>query len=534
MQKKDDKNIQSSPYEIFLTEVHLNGGDLNATFITSNELVNKIYSETWQLATLSTRGKSTDLKRLYNLKLGYKKTQMLLDVFKYWAKTMAAGTTESRMGAICQIINKYGFKIISDSHFLTSTHALLTTSHKKNLNTLFLVLHDIFLNKDFEVQRAWCTKNLPDEKINPHDPVNGAYSNTEFNTHLDNALINVSIKRNAWFEKMEDTMFLTYSKSVCQIIALISSRRAAQLSQCKICDLSDYGSNNNEIHIDQKLISVLFHKSKINNSGFRAKPEGDVFPFSEFFSKIIINYLADYKVLLKCYCDTFEVEFHQLPWECYPLFPELSSIISEHDLTLPNMHSELLHRNLASVLTSATFSINRIRHTTITRGMESDLSNPELARLTGVTIPAVKNYKDLTKQSRRLINELFNKNNLLSLSFKWSRKDYNEHFAKIYTDEFGRELGGVKKDIGCSGCTKRLGAPLGCYVCGADLFIPFIEADHQPQLSKAQAKQQFLEKTGANHHQLFEIKSIIKRILSVIHLQNEQLIVGGGSVDEQV
>ena len=166
--------------------------------------------------------------------------------------------------------------------------------------------------------------------------------------------------------------------------------------------------------------------------------------------------------------------------------------------------------------------------------MESDLSNPELARLTGVTIPAVKNYKDLTKQSRRLINELFNKNNLLSLSFKWSRKDYNEHFAKIYTDEFGRELGGVKKDIGCSGCTKRLGAPLGCYVCGADLFIPFIEADHQPQLSKAQAKQQFLEKTGANHHQLFEIKSIIKRILSVIHLQNEQLIVGGGSVDEQV
>ena len=142
------------------------------------------------------------------------------------------------------------------------------------------------------------------------------------------------------------------------------------------------------------------------------------------------------------------------------------------------MHSDLLHRNLGSVISSSIFSINRVRHTTITRGMELGLNNPELARLTGVTIPAVKNYKDLTPQSRQMINDRFCKNNLLRKSFSWTLKDFNEHFNKIYTDELGRNLGGIKNDVGCSNCPKKLGAPLGCYACGADLFIPFIADSH--------------------------------------------------------
>lgn len=509
-----------SPYEKFLADVSFNGGDINATFITKADLINKIYSEKWQLTNLSTRGLTTDLTRLYNLELGYKDTEMLLMVFKYWARTMAAGTTESRMGAICSLIGKYGVEIISDAYFLKASYAQLTTSHKKNLNTLFLVLHDIFLKNEFEVQRAWCKDNLPDEKINPHDPINGAYSDTEFNVHIDKALINVSIHRSAWLVNKDDTTFLSYSAAFCKVIVLISSRRAAQLCQCKICDVSNYGVNNDNINIDQKLVAILFHKSKISNSGLRSHPEGDVFPFSEIFSLIILNYLVDYKVLLKKYCDTFEVEFQQLPWECYPLFPDLLSIKCKSDLISPNMHSDLLHRNLGSVITSSAFSVNRIRHSTITRGMESGLNNSELARLTGVTIPAVRNYKDLTPQSRQMINDKFCKNNLLKKSFNWTLKDYNEHFEKVYTDELGRDLGGIKNEVGCTTCTKRLGAPLGCYTCGADLFFPFIEGDHKSQLIKAQAKKSFLVNIGGNHHQLFEISSIIKRIEQVITEQN--------------
>lgn len=532
MPKTYYKGTQQSPYKDFLADVSLNGGDLNATFMTKADLINKIYSKRWQLATLSTRGRTADLTRLYNLELGYEKTLLLLKVFKFWARTMAAGTTESRMGAVCSLIRKYGFQIISDAYFLKGSYTQLTTSHKKNLNTLFLVLHDIFDIKEFKTQRDWCKENLAEEKINPHDPVNGAYSDTEFYAHIDNALIDVSINRSTWLAKKEYTKFLAYSAAVCRTIALISSRRAAQLCQCKICDISSYGIDNDDIHIDQKLVSILFYKSKLNNSGFRATTEGDSFLFTEMFTQIITTYLAEYKALLKSYCETFNTELKQIPWECYPLFPDLLSIRSKNDLISPNMHSDLLHRNLGSILTSSTFSINRVRHSTITRGMELDLNNAQLARLTGVTIPAVKNYKDLTPQSRHLINERFSKNNLLDISFKWCRQDYNEHFDKIYTDELGRELGGVKKDAGCAGCTKKLGAPLGCYTCGADLFIPFIEADHQSQLIKAQAKQGFLKKAGANHHQLFEMKNIIKRILTIIHLQTEQLEMGGGNLDE--
>lgn len=522
MQTNDNKRNQlekPSSYESFLADVSFYGGDLNETFITKADLVNKTYSIKWQLANLSTRGRTTDLTRLYNLGLSYKNTHILLMVFKYWAKVMAAGTTESRMGAVCNIIRTYGIKIISDANFLRANYGQLTLSNKKNLNTLFLVLHDIFLYEEYKIQRDWCKDNLPSEKINPHDPVNGAYSDTEFNAYMDKALIDISLRRNAWLTKKNSTEFLNYSAAISRSIALISSRRAAQLCQCKICDVQNYGIDNEDIHIDQKIISILFHRSKINNSGFRSHPEGDVFPFSGIFSQIIVIYLADYKILLKKYCDTFKVDFQQVPWDCYPLFPDISSIKSKKDLISPNIHTDLFHRNLASILNSArksNFSINRVRHSTITRGMESGLSNPELARLTGVTIPAVRNYKDLTPQSREMINDKFSKKILLEQSFNWTIKEYNEHFNKVYTDELGQNLGGIKNDIGCNTCTKKLGAPLGCYACGANLFVPFIEGDHKSQLTKAQAKKNFLVDTGGNNHQIFEIDMIIKRIKQVI------------------
>ncbi|MCP4991741.1 MAG: hypothetical protein GY928_38475 [Colwellia sp.] len=68
MSANNHKNTQPDPqssYEKFLANVSLNGGDLNATFITKAELVNKIYSKKWQLTKLSTRGLTTGLTRLH-------------------------------------------------------------------------------------------------------------------------------------------------------------------------------------------------------------------------------------------------------------------------------------------------------------------------------------------------------------------------------------------------------------------------------------------------------------------------------------
>ena len=64
----------------------------------------------------------------------------------------------------------------------------------------------------------------------------GAYSDTEFNAYMDKALIDISLRRNAWLTKKNSTEFLNYSAAISRSIALISSRRAAQLCQCKICD----------------------------------------------------------------------------------------------------------------------------------------------------------------------------------------------------------------------------------------------------------------------------------------------------------
>ncbi|WP_350637137.1 hypothetical protein, partial [Pseudoalteromonas sp. GW168-MNA-CIBAN-0100] len=45
-------------FERFLAVVSFYGGDLNETFITKADLVNKTYSIKWQLANLSTRGRT--------------------------------------------------------------------------------------------------------------------------------------------------------------------------------------------------------------------------------------------------------------------------------------------------------------------------------------------------------------------------------------------------------------------------------------------------------------------------------------------
>jgi hypothetical protein len=531
-------NSEQSAFEFFLRELKQRGIDDTEIFTSRDEHINKTYSERWKLSNTSTRGRTTNLSRVYDLNLDYGDTQLLLKVFKYWAQTLAAGSTESRMGVICKIIGNYGFQIIADSSYLKAVYANLTTSQKKNLNNLFFALFETFFKQEFKEQREWAKDNLLKERINPHDPVNGAYSDYEMNKLIDGAIAKVAKKREWWSsphatltsglkEKHTPTSFRGYSTAVLELLALLSSRRVVQFNQCKVCDVTIYSDGKDDVFVDSLLYEIRFFKAKENNSGFRGSPEGSPFPFSEVFSKMLSSYLADYKIMLKSLCDKLELHFEALPWRDYPLFPDINAIKLKEDLMRPKIHAGHLHRSLSGALTS--FSINRVRHSTITRGMEMGLDKAFLARLTGVTTSAVNNYKDLTPQSRHLINERFNKNEFLGKAFNWTLEEYSEHFGVIHTDEFGRNLGGIKENIGCSGCSKKLAAPLGCYACGADLFIPFVEGDHKSQLVKAEAKKQFLKSTGANHHQMFEIGVIISRIEQVIIKQqafNEKLLEG--------
>lgn len=525
-----NSGVERSPFELFLEDSKSKGQDINEVFVSRDEIVNRTYSERWSLSKISTRGKTANLSRLYDLEIGFEDTYLLLTVFKYWAKTLAAGSTESRIGVICKLISEHGLKIIRDSEYLKVIYGTLSKSRKKNLNYLFLVLSDTFMNVAFKDQREWVKDNLPKETVNPHNPVNGAYSDYEFNQKLDSVMAKIAKTREWWLiphkslnvgpkEKYTPRSFKEYSTAILELLALISSRRVAQFNQCKISDVSLYGETDSDISIDSRLYSIRFFKAKENNSGFRGSPEGSSFPFSEEFSNILECYLVDYQKTLKNFCKKFEIEFDQLRWTDYPLFPDLNMSTSKEDLLKPSIHTEHLHRSFGTTLSDAVFNISRVRHTVITRGMENGLNEGSLARLTGVTTAAINNYKDLTPESRRLINERFNKNGFISTAFCWNLNEYNEHFKIIHTDEFGQNLGGIEEDYACSKCSKKLGAPLGCYSCGADLFIPFIEGDHKSQLIKAKGKKNFLELTGANHHQMFEIDLIISRIELLIAKQ---------------
>lgn len=520
----NDRRFKSA-HKIFLEQLKMSGGDENEIFTSLEEFVNDTYSSSWRLSNTSNRGKTTSLKRLYELGLSFADTHLLLKVFKYWAQTTRPGTTDSRIGVICQIIKKNSIRVINDITYLKVAYGKLTLPHKKNLNYLFLVLNDTFLKSEFKEQRAWTKDNLEEEKVNPHDPVNGAYSNYEFNKYFDQTIINLEISRQKFLDASShlnldlkpQRAFHRYSNEMYRMLSLITSRRPAQFNQCKICDISFY----DEDKVDNHLVNIRFHRSKDRLSGFRASVERSYFTLSELFSKILMTYIYDYNSLIKSICDEFNYPFDDLQWGSYPLFPKIVDLKSAEDLVAPQMHSDVLHRSLGTVASSSSFKISRVRHTTITRGMEAGLDNIKLARLIGVTTAATRYYKDLTPESRRLINDRFCKNEILNQSFRWTLRDYNEHFSRIYTDELGQEIGGVKEHIGCSCCTKKLSAPLGCYACGADLFRPFLEANHQSQLAKAKDKQKFLEVTGANEHQRFEINFIIQRIEKVIELQEK-------------
>lgn len=510
----------SSYYSDYITHLSRNGLPVSEKFISKEEFINDLYAERWGLSNSSTRSNSVSLMPLYDLRLEFAHTSLLLKVFKFWAMTGSPSTAGTRIGAICKIISNQGEVILSDIVFLKSIYSVLTIANKKNLNHLFRALYETFKKKEYKEQRKWALNNLDPERVNPHDPVNGAYSDYQFNQIMDKSNVELEQSKEAWFKEGTDKRFLKYSRCVFSLLSLITSRRMSQFVQCKVVDIQPYSDHSSSQKVDDNLLEIRFFKAKTSKSGFRGKPEKSRFLLSQYFSKVVLIYLQDLKRHIKGICFDFEVQFDDIDWKSFPLFPSIDSIRSANDLVSPSLHSDRLHKVFRKH-GSELFSIARVRHTTITRGMEAGLTNIELSRLTGVTTAATRNYKDLTPESRNLINQRFCKNELLLKSFSWTLREYKEKFERTCTDELGQELGGIKNDTGCKSCAKQLGAPLGCYTCASESFIPFLEGDHHTQLVKAQAKKYFLETMGANKHQLFEIDFIIKKIEQVIQKQKQ-------------
>ncbi|MBD3611534.1 MAG: hypothetical protein HUJ13_03820 [Hydrogenovibrio crunogenus] len=508
------KNV-NTPRDCYLDELErrYSKEKLSETFTTFEEYVNEVYAETWYFGKNAYHNR-LHLKKVYELGLEHDDTTLILEFLKYSAKTRMPNTFRGHFDTVVNILQKHDVKMLYDLQFIKAIWPNLSRTNRRDWSSIFKILHSELHLEQFKEQREWVSNNLPKKKkVNPHDPVNGAYPDEVFNSFLDKAMGKVvKTYRNSSVNPADQNKFHVYSGSVFEVMSLISSRRHAQISQCKIVDISPYAK-------DENLLQIIFYKSKSRIGGFRASSEKVPFVFSELFSSVLSDYLKIYHNHIKALCERFGYK-KEVPWQNYPLFPRFFS--SKESLSLPKIHTNDMHRNLGKyAVRYLEISINRIRHTTITRGMELGLEKEKLAALTGVTLPAVGHYQDLTPQSRRLINEKFSKNSLLKSAFTWNLAEYTEHFGRIIHDEFGVEVGKAHDEVSCNSCSKKLGAPMGCYNCGADQFLPAIEGNHKAQLIKAQAKRLFLETSGATNHQVFEIDTVIKRIEMVIEAVNQ-------------
>lgn len=511
---KAEINVNTSR-DYYLDELERRHGKekLSETFTTFEEYVNEVYAETWYFGKHSYVS-HIRLKKVYELGLEHDDTTLILEFLKYSAKTRMPNTFRGLFDTATIFIQKHGVKLLYDLQYLKAIWPNLSRTNRRNWSAILKILYSELHLEQFKEQREWVSNNLPKtKKVNPHDPVNGAYPDEEFNSLLDKAMSKVAMNHLKSVENPANkSKFFYYSGSVFEVMVFITSRRFSQISQCKIADISPYEKESG-------LLQILFYKSKSGKSGFRVKAEKSPFVFSEVFTLVLKDYIEAYQNHIKILCEKYDYK-KKVPWQNYPLFPRLFS--SKEALSLPKIHTNDMHRNLGGYATRyLDLSVNRIRHTTITRGMELGLEKIKLAALTGVTVPAIGHYQDLTPESRRLINEKFSKNSLLKSAFTWNLSEYEEHYGRVIHDEFGIEVGKAKDELPCIACSKKLGAPMGCYNCGADQFIPAIEGNHEDQLMKAQAKRLFLEASGATNHQVFEIDTVIKRIEMVIEAVNQ-------------
>ena len=161
------------------------------------------------------------------------------------------------------------------------------------------------------------------------------------------------------------------------------------------------------------------------------------------------------------------------------------------------------------------FTNNRIRHYVLSEGARQGLSAPYLAAITGVTEQAVKEYIDLTFDSRLDIDSKFANNNVLNKFAKTPVSSTLRESEFMVKNEFEEEIGIQSNKDSCASCKAKLSAPMGCYPC--DNFRPLLDADHHQYLEKAERKYLLNQQSGSSESSLKKIKKTIVYIKATIH-----------------
>lgn len=296
---------------------------------------------------------------------------------------------------------------------------------------------------------------------------------------------------------------------------LATVRRPVQLSVLKWCDLIPAGASFKDRNISPHnelgtlgsptLQLRVFHAKEKGGNHQRSHPERYPIPLSEALSETLLQYkrLCLHGLDLLLEDSDLGVSEQNLIHivSNVPMFPDLKLFKWKMDSlelfksafteasTLFHAADHMLTMDLRGIPSdrapTCRASNNRIRHTVLTRGAQAGLPAVQLARITGVTVPAARHYVVMDYESRRLIDANYIGNEFLRRAFSGSVSLLPEGEEKILGHDFD-EVGGATSSRTCITCKSALGRPIGCYGCPN--FRPILEANHRAELGIAMDK----------------------------------------------
>lgn len=469
-----------------------------------------IMDDHWKILSTVSKGHTVPVAWLHDSLMPDDEWQLCIDVFIWYVRTKSASTAYGVVGNTKDHL-AHG---IPDLTQLKTKWSGLPVHHKKSLNQFFGTLCKLG-HKRFNDFHAFTRNSLDKEKRNTLDPESGSMTEFEFDSLAK--LINTSVGAVDWSQQRNLTFYRSQAFSqvrniVANKLMLSTVRRPIQLSVLKWCDLIPAGASFKDRNISPHnelgtlgsptLQLRVFHAKEKGGSHQRSHPERYPIPLSEDLSETLLKYkrlcLHGLELLLEeaCLAVTEQTLIHiatNVPvfpdlelftWKAQSLelfkgaFTEASSLFhaADHALTMD------LRKIPSDRAPTCRASSNRIRHTVLTRGAQAGLPAVQLARITGVTVPAARHYVDMDYESRRLIDVNYVGNEFLRRAFSGSVSLVSEGEEEILGHDFN-EVGGAKSARTCRTCKSDLGRPIGCYGCPN--FRPILEANHRAELQIA-------------------------------------------------
>lgn len=476
-----------------------------------------IQDDEWRILPTTSKGHLISVSWLHNSEMSDDDWHLLVEAYTHYVRTKAASTAFGVVGN-------------TKPHFANGIPKLtqlkvkwssIPTHQKKSINQVVGTLRKLG-HEAFAAHHDFTRNHLDKDEKNFLDPTKGALTDLEFDSLaklVNNRLASIDWSRRTDLSFYRSNSFSHVRNAVSSKLMLATVRRPIQLAALKWCDLIPAGAsfNNQSIEATNDIGTLgastlqlrIFH-AKEAGDGPRSHPERHPLHLSQELSRALVQYkrfcMHGVTLALKEYNLNLGQEELLDVANNIPILPSLDlfrwAVPSLEAFKIAFTPTSTLFHAADSGLTHnfkvpsdrapvCSVSTNRIRHTALTRGAQQGYSALQLARITGVTVPAARHYVDMDYDSRRLIDENYLGNEFLKRAFSGEITLALEGEEVILGHGFS-EVGGIRHKETCKTCTAQLGRPLGCYGCPN--FRPLLDADHRAELKIAQNKMEINRK----------------------------------------